>query len=45
MNQELIDQVIEQLVKDFADGDWTALAELLKYCPETTLINYLPEAA
>jgi len=39
----LIDQVIEQIVDDIDDGDFTALEELLKAVPEQALRSYLPE--
>ncbi len=43
MNQTLIDAVIEQIQRDIAEGDLTALEELLKFVPETNLQAYLPE--
>lgn len=43
MNQLLIDRVIEEISKDFAMGDLTALDELLSYIPKEKLIGYLPE--
>lgn len=41
--QQLIDDVIEQIKKDIADGDVTAIDELLKFVPEKYLKGYLPE--
>ena len=41
--EELIDDVIEEIRKDMIDGDVTALAELLKFCPAEYLIGFLPE--
>lgn len=43
MNQLLIDRVIEEIQKDFAMGDLTALDELLSFIPKEKLIGYLPE--
>lgn len=43
MNQTLIEAVIEQIQRDIAEGDLTALEELLKNVPETNLQAYLPE--
>lgn len=39
----LIDLVIEQILDDIEDGDFTALEELLKAVPEEALRSYLPE--
>jgi hypothetical protein len=39
----LIDRVIEEIRKDFAMGDLTALDELLSFVPRENLIGYLPE--
>jgi hypothetical protein len=39
----LIDRVIEEIRKDFAIGDLTALDELLSFVPRENLIGYLPE--
>jgi len=41
--QQLVDDVIEQIKKDIADGDVTAIDELLKFVPEKNLKGYLPE--
>jgi hypothetical protein len=41
--QILIDRVIEEIKKDVADGDLTAVDELLKFVPIEYLKNYLPE--
>lgn len=40
---ELRDQVLEQIVKDVQDGDLTAIEELLVYCNEEAMKQYLPE--
>ena len=40
---QLIDTVLEQIVKDVQDGDLTAIQELLVYCPVDALKQYLPE--
>ncbi len=40
---QLIDRVLEQIVKDVQDGDLTAIQELLVYCPVDALKQYLPE--
>ena len=39
----LINRVIEEIRKDFAMGDLTALDELLTFVPRENLIGYLPE--
>ena len=39
----LMDQVIEQMKLDIADGDWTAIVELLNNIPSEVLETYLPE--
>jgi hypothetical protein len=39
----LRDQVLEQIVKDVNDGDLTAIEELLVYCTEDAMRQYLPE--
>lgn len=41
--QVVIDAVIEQLKKDFENGDYTVLDELLGFIPINTLIQSLPE--
>jgi len=41
--QKLVDKVIEQIKKDIADGDVTAIDELLKFCPVENLRGYLSE--
>jgi hypothetical protein len=41
--QELIDQVIEQIKKDVAKQDMTAVEELLRVVPEEHLSGYLSE--
>lgn len=41
--QELIDEVLEQIKKDIAMGDLTALDEMLNAMPVKNLIAYLPE--
>jgi hypothetical protein len=38
----LIDQVIEEIKKDVASGDLTAVEELLKFVPSENLKAYLP---
>ena len=40
---KLIDRVIEEIKRDFAMGDLTALDELLSFVPRENLIGYLPE--
>jgi hypothetical protein len=42
--QQLIDLVIEEIKKDIASGDVTALDELLSAVPEEYLKGYLPES-
>jgi len=41
--QKLVDDVIENIKKDIADGDVTVLEELLKFIPEEYLRGSLPE--
>lgn len=41
--QELIDKALELFKKDIADGDLTAINELLMFCPAKNLQAYLPE--
>lgn len=43
--QELIDQVLEQISRDAEVGDYTAIEELIRYCPESRLRAYLPQIA
>ena len=41
--QDLIDQVLEQIVKDVNIGDVTAIEELIAFIPDDRLIAFLPE--
>ncbi len=41
--EELIDLVIEQIIKDLNAGDLTAIHELLLLVPETNLKAFLSE--
>jgi hypothetical protein len=41
--RELLDQVLERIQKDVAEGDLTAIEEMLGYVPLINLICYLPE--
>ena len=41
--QDLIDQVLEQIVKDVNIGDVTAIEELIKFVPDNRLIAFLSE--
>jgi len=41
--QGIIDSVLEQIQKDVAEGDLTAIEELLGFLPIKNLKNYLPE--
>jgi hypothetical protein len=43
MNQELIDRVLDEIVRDVEFGDLTAIEELLRAVPEAALIAYLPD--
>ncbi len=43
INEVLVDRVIEQIRKDLASEDVTAIYELLAYLPEKVLQAYLPE--
>lgn len=40
---QLVDRVLEQIVKDVNDGDLTAIQELLVYCDVEALKQFLPE--
>lgn len=40
---DLLYTAIEQIKLDVHCGDYTALEELLKFCPIENLIEYLPE--
>ena len=40
---DLRDRVLEQIVKDVQAGDLTAIEELLVYCDEDAMRQYLPE--
>lgn len=42
---ELRDQVLEQIVKDVNNGDLTAIEELLVYCNEEAMRQFLPEVS
>ena len=41
--EELIDLVIDQMLKDIQDSDYTAIQELLLTVPETNLKSFLSE--
>lgn len=41
--ETLIDQVIEQIIKDIDSGDWSAIYEMLMELKTETLLAYLPE--
>ena len=41
--QDLIDLVIEQIIQDVKNADYTAIQELLCYVPETNLKSFLSE--
>jgi hypothetical protein len=41
--QELVDEVLHQIKVDIAEGDLTALDELLKGISIKNLLGYLPE--
>ena len=45
MNEELVDAVLAQIVKDVNNEDLTAIQELLLSCPESALRAFLPEVA
>ena len=40
---DLRERVLEQIVKDVNNGDLTAIEELLVYCDEEAMRQYLPE--
>ena len=42
-DQALIDQVVDQIMRDIEMGDQTAIEELLKSCPEENLRGFLSE--
>jgi hypothetical protein len=39
----LVDEAIEQIKSDIAEGDVTAIDELLRSCPDVDLIGFLAE--
>jgi hypothetical protein len=41
--EKLIELVLDQIEKDVEDGDYTAIAEMLKVLPIKVLDAYLPE--
>ena len=41
----LRERVLEQIVKDVNNGDLTAIEELLVYCDEEAMRQFLPEEA
>ena len=41
---DLRERVLEQIVKDVENGDLTAIEEMLVYCTEDAMRQYLPEA-
>ena len=43
VDQALIDQVVDQIMRDIEMGDQTAIEELLKSCPEENLRGFLSE--
>ena len=43
MKQELIDKVLEQIVKDVEAGDVTAIEELIAGLPDDAALHFLPE--
>lgn len=45
MKQELIDKVLEQIVRDVEAGDLTAIKELIAYIPDDKAQGFLPEFA
>lgn len=42
---DLRERVLEQIVEDVNNGDLTAIEELLVYCDEEAMRQYLPEEA
>jgi hypothetical protein len=43
MKQQLVEKVLEQMVKDIEAGDLTAIEELIADIPDQVAIHYLPE--
>jgi hypothetical protein len=43
VDQALIDQVVDQIIRDIEMGDQTAIEELLMSCPEDKLRGFLSE--
>jgi len=43
LKEDLIDLVIEQMLEDIQNGDFTAIQELLLTVPETNLKSFLSE--
>ena len=42
-NEQLLDKVLEQIMRDVFDGDLTAIAELIEPIDPTRLEGFLPE--
>lgn len=40
---DLVDRVLDQIVKDVNNGDLTAIQELLVYCDVEAMKQFLPE--
>jgi phage gp29-like protein len=43
MQAELLDKVLEQIVRDVESGDVTAIAELIADIPDDRAAHFLPE--
>ena len=43
LNSYLVERVLTQIVNDVESGDLTAIEELLFYCDEEAMRQYLPE--
>ena len=43
LKEDLIDLVLDQIVQDVGNQDFTAIVELLLVLPDETLMAYLPE--
>ena len=43
MNQALLDAVLDQIQLDVANGDYSAILEMIQHLPLDILQGYLPE--
>ena len=43
MNEELLEKVLDQILTDVCDEDYTCIFELLRSVPQAALEGYLPQ--